>query len=71
MNFIQLLFFVIPLLFLTVTIMYAVFKAKEIQREIKCNNQRAIRNDRATLARNGFKSTADYDETRRNLYFPN
>lgn len=71
MNFIQFLFFSIPLLFLAVTILYAVFKIKEMKRKSRYNNQWTIRNDRETLAKNGFKSTADYDEIRRNLYFPN
>ena len=71
MNFIQLLFFTIPLLFLTVTILYAVFKIKEMKRKGNYSNQRTIRNDREAWAKNGFKSTAYYDEIRRNLHFPN
>ena len=71
MNFIQLLFFTIPLLFLTVTILYAVFKIKEMKRKGNYSNQRTIRNNREALVKNGFKSTAYYDEIRRNLRFPN
>ena len=71
MNFIQMLFYAVPLLSLVVAIMYDVFKIKEMKNESNNINQQTTRDDKSTLEKNGFKSSADYDERRRNLYFPN
>lgn len=68
MTFIRFLFIAIPLLFLAVAVIYAVFKIKEMKRN---TNQQKARDDKSDLTRNGLKSMADYDMRRRNLYFPN
>lgn len=71
MNFIQFFCIAIPLLFLAVIILYAVFKIKEMKANGCNRNQFAVMRYSNDFARNGLKSTADYDEIRRNLYFPN
>ena len=70
MTFIQIFFIAIPLLFLAVIILYAVFKIKEMKGNGCNRNQFAGMRYSNDFARNGLKSTADYDGIRSNLHFP-
>ena len=71
MMFIRILFFAIPIFFLATVLIYAVVKVKKMKKESSTINQRTTRDYKEALARNGFKSTSDYDTRRRNLQFPN